>query len=62
MAQLCVAVAGRRLAMAAQTQVAVVSFHSSQAWFFDPAFLLVALTYLSWSSRLTKFELCHSGL
>jgi hypothetical protein len=57
MAQLCVAVAGRRLAMAAQTQVAVVSFHSSQALFFGPAFL----TYLSWSSRLTKFELCHSG-
>ena len=46
MAELCVAVAGRRLAMAAQTQVAVVSFHSSQALFFGPPFLF---TYLSCS-------------
>jgi FtsH-binding integral membrane protein len=44
--------------MAAQTQVAVVSFHSSQALFFGPAFL----TYLSWSSRLTKFELCNASI
>ena len=62
MARSCVAVAERRLATAAQSQVAVAFYHSSQVLLLGPAFLLVALIYLSWSLGLTKFELRHSGL